>query len=151
MGRRGAGVGAGTGGGAVNCMSGRDFARALQRQRAAPAGNKFRAQPVTLDGHRFASKAERDCYARLKLRVLAQEIADLELHPRFDLMVNGTGSAATRPTSGSSSAPRGRVRVIDVKSPVTAKRRDFRRACKHLKQQDGIEVEVWINGREPAQ
>jgi hypothetical protein len=134
----------------MNQVTGRDFARALQRQRAAPAGNKFRAQPVTLDGHRFASKAERDCYARLKLRVLAREIADLEIHPRFDLLVNGTRIGRYTADFRFIERATGQVRVIDVKSPVTATRRDFRRACKHLKQQDGIEVEVWINGREPV-
>lgn len=134
----------------MNHMPARDFARALQRQRAAPAGNKFRAQPVTLDGHRFASKAERDCYARLKLRVLAREIYSLELHPRFELLVNGSPIGRYTADFRFIERATGRVRVVDVKSPVTARRRDFRRACKHLKQQDGIEVEVWINGREPV-
>lgn len=48
---------------------------------------KFRNQPVELDGHRFASKAEARRYQELKLMERAGEIAELQLQPRFKLMV----------------------------------------------------------------
>lgn len=46
---------------------------------------KYRNKPVTVDGIRFASKAEARRYGELKLLEKAGEIADLELQPRFPL------------------------------------------------------------------
>lgn len=47
--------------------------------------NKFHAKPTTLDGHRFASKAESRRYTTLKLMERAGEIKDLKLQPTFEL------------------------------------------------------------------
>jgi hypothetical protein len=57
---------------------------------AAP--NKYRAQPTEVDGIRFHSKKEARRYTELKLLVKAGEIHDLELQPRFPLMVPMRGS-----------------------------------------------------------
>ena len=51
--------------------------------------HKYGAKPVTIDGHRFHSKAEGARYRLLTLLVRAGEISDLTLQPRFPLVVCG--------------------------------------------------------------
>lgn len=51
--------------------------------------SKYGAQPVVIDGHRFASKREGARYRLLKAREAAGEIEGLELQPRYPLVVNG--------------------------------------------------------------
>lgn len=51
--------------------------------------SKYRAQPETIDGIKFASKREARRYGELKLLVRAHQITKLELQPRFPLIVNG--------------------------------------------------------------
>ena len=53
------------------------------------AGNKYHAIRETVDGYRFDSMAEARHYRDLKLRQLAGEIRDLQVHPRYPLKVNG--------------------------------------------------------------
>lgn len=50
--------------------------------------SKYRAQPVEIDGIRFASKAEGRRYEQLKLLREAGEIKDLQLQPAFPVQVN---------------------------------------------------------------
>lgn len=50
-------------------------------------GHKYGAKPTTVDGIRFASKAEARRYGELKLLEKAGEIARLELQPKFDLHI----------------------------------------------------------------
>lgn len=49
---------------------------------------KYRAKPTTIDGIRFASKAEARRYQELKLLERAGEIHNLETHPKYTLSVN---------------------------------------------------------------
>lgn len=51
--------------------------------------SKYGAQPVEVDGRRFASKREAARYLLLKARAAAGEIEGLELQPRYPLVVNG--------------------------------------------------------------
>lgn len=51
--------------------------------------NKFSAKKVTLDGMTFASKAEANRYAQLKLMERARAISDLQVQPLYPLVVNG--------------------------------------------------------------
>ena len=51
--------------------------------------SKYRAKPTEVDGITFASKGEAHRYRQLCLRVRAGEIRDLELQPRYPLVVNG--------------------------------------------------------------
>jgi len=51
--------------------------------------SKYRAKPTEVDGILFASKGEAHRYRQLCLRVRAGEISDLELQPRYPLVVNG--------------------------------------------------------------
>lgn len=53
------------------------------------ARNKFGAKKTVLDNITFASRAEAQRYADLKLLERIGEITDLELQPAFDLVVNG--------------------------------------------------------------
>ena len=53
------------------------------------ARNKFGAKKTVLDNITFASRAEAQRYAHLKLLLRIGEITDLELQPSFDLVVNG--------------------------------------------------------------
>ena len=51
--------------------------------------SKYRAQPVVIDGLRFASKKEGARYLELKLLEKAGHIKNLELQPRYDFIING--------------------------------------------------------------
>ena len=48
--------------------------------------NKYRNIPTTFDGHCFASKAEVRRYVDLKLLEKIEEIHDLELQPKFEII-----------------------------------------------------------------
>lgn len=50
---------------------------------------KYGAKRVKLDGFLFDSKKEANRYGELKLLELRGEICNLEVHPRFPLVVNG--------------------------------------------------------------
>ena len=54
-----------------------------------PWKSKYRAQPVWIDGIRFPSKKEGGRYLELKLLEKAGHIKNLELQPRYDLIING--------------------------------------------------------------
>lgn len=51
--------------------------------------HKYRAKPTTIDGIRFASKKESERYALLKTWEKDGTIRDLELQPKFPILVNG--------------------------------------------------------------
>lgn len=104
--------------------------------------NKFGAIKTTLDGHRFDSKREAAVYADLNVRVKAREIVQLQVHPQFEITVNGNLIAKYK-ADFSFKEISGRFRVIDVKSPATAKKRDFVLIRKLMLALYRIEVEVW--------
>jgi hypothetical protein len=88
--------------------------------------NKFRNQPVEIDGHRFASKKEAKRYCELKLLQKAGEISNLEIQPRFKLLINGSalkyesGRQATYVADFAYFDPSRERRIVeDVKSPAT--------------------------------
>ena len=86
---------------------------------------KYHAVPTVVDGIRFSSKAEARYYAELRMREKAGEIKNLELQPKFALMVPEYGSgydvtvghyiADFRYREG----PRGVLRIVDVKGVKT--------------------------------
>lgn len=51
--------------------------------------SKYRAQPTTVDGTRFASKKEAKRYWTLKMLEKAGEITGLELQPKFPFKYKG--------------------------------------------------------------
>ncbi len=92
-----------------------------------------------MDGIRFGSKDEARRYQELLLLQRAGEITDLEVHPKFPLLVAGT-------LVGSYEADfrykkRGKVVVEDVKSEATKKDKLFRFKMKVLTAIYGWKVE----------
>ena len=51
--------------------------------------SKYHAMPTYVDNVRFASKAEARRYSELRLLERVGTIADLELQPRFPLVIDG--------------------------------------------------------------
>ena len=84
--------------------------------------NKYNAIKQTYKGEVFDSKRELKRYVELEYLLKAKEISNLELHPKFDLMVNGVKigryTADFRYNKGEE------VVVEDVKSKAT-KTRDY--------------------------
>ena len=84
--------------------------------------NKYNAIKQTYNGEFFDSKKELNRFMELEILLRAREISDLEVHPKFDLMVNGVKigryTADFRYKKGSD------VIVEDVKSRAT-KTRDY--------------------------
>ncbi len=86
---------------------------------------KYRNGPITVDGHRFDSKKEAARYQELQIAAAAGEIRDLEIQPRFPLIVHqedcgayvGDFSYVTRA---------GEAVVEDVKSDATRKLPTYR-------------------------
>ena len=90
-------------------------------------GHKYGAVPTVVDGVRFASKAEAHRYGELKLLEKAGEIKELQLQPRFPLIVPVRFSSHQRETIGDYVAdfryregPTGLLRIEDVKGVKTA-------------------------------
>ena len=106
-------------------------------------GHKYHAKPTTVDGIRFASKAEARRYAELRLLEKAGQIKGLELQPRFALMVPERGSgfdvrigdyvADFRYREG----PKGILKIEDVKGMKTPM---YRWKKKHVEAQYGISI-----------
>ena len=84
--------------------------------------NKYNAIKQTYNGEIFDSKKELNRFMELEILLRAREISDLEVHPKFDVMVNGVKigryTADFRYKKGSD------VIVEDVKSRAT-KTRDY--------------------------
>ena len=51
--------------------------------------HKFDTQRQEIDGYKFQSKAEAERYEQLKLLEAAEKIREIEVHPRFKIVVNG--------------------------------------------------------------
>ena len=110
---------------------------------------KYRNKPTTVDGIRFASKAEARRYGELKLLEKAGEISGLELQPRFDLRAPAGVMKFTK--IGEYHADFSyyqridgctRRVVEDVKSPATAKDKLFVWKRRHFEAEYGIKLKV---------
>lgn len=55
----------------------------------APPKNKYRNQPEEINGIKFASKKEAKRYGELGFLVKAKVITNLELQPRYPIVING--------------------------------------------------------------
>jgi hypothetical protein len=51
--------------------------------------SKYRAEPTTVDGIRFASKKEARHYSELMIRQRLGEIRNLQVHPALPLLIDG--------------------------------------------------------------
>ena len=79
--------------------------------------SKFRNIPTEVDGVRFASRAEARRYGELKLLERAGEILQLEMQPKYELMVNGI--RVGRYTGDFRYVEKGATVVEDVKSKAS--------------------------------
>jgi len=68
-------------------LVGPDISPAELERQAPAASNKYHAEPIHVDGVRFASRKEAARYLELKLMSKAGEIDELELQPVFPLHV----------------------------------------------------------------
>lgn len=98
---------------------------------------KYGAIPTEVDGVVFASKAEARRYGELKLMAAAGEIADLELQPKFSLVVNGVKVGAYVGDFRYVDARSGAVTIEDVKGVRTPV---FRLKAKLVKAIYGIDI-----------
>ena len=102
--------------------------------------NKYRAKKVSLDGFLFDSKAEARRYAELRLMQKSHDIEVLQVHPIFQLFVNGIKIASYIADFRYVDLHKKKLIVEDVKSPVTAKLPAFRMKKKLMLALYGIEV-----------
>lgn len=101
---------------------------------------KYGAIPTTVDGYRFASRAEARRYAELRLMALTGEIAGLELHPRFQLVVNGQSVGAYVADFAFTDAATGRRVVEDVKGGRATRTAVYRLKRRLMLACHGIEI-----------
>ena len=99
--------------------------------------SKYHAEPVIVDGVRFASKKEGKRYGELKLLQDAGEITDLICHPRWPLTVNGIRVANYEADFSYYDCRQERPVVEDVKGIKTPVYRLKRRMMKAIY---GIEI-----------
>ena len=121
----------------------REISRALGKGKY-PRRSKFNAVKTILDGHRFDSKKEAECWTYLKARERAGEIEHLERQVRFKLFARGIdGSGHPICTYVADfrffDKKRGYSVVADAKGVKTAL---FNLKAKMLKANYGIEVEL---------
>jgi hypothetical protein len=106
--------------------------------------HKYSAVRTEVDGVSFPSKAEARHYGVLKLLEKAGEISDLELQPRFPLLVPVKGRSNVYEQIGVYVAdfryregPNGVLRIVDVKGVKTAV---YRLKKKHVEIQYGLTI-----------
>lgn len=107
----------------------------------APRRQKYGAKPVVIDGHRFASTAEGNRYAVLKLQERAGEISGLRLQTRHALSAWGH-PICVYVSDFDYLTKEGLPVTEDVKSPATAKERSFRIKAKMFRAQMGREIKL---------
>jgi hypothetical protein len=101
---------------------------------------KYRNRKVTYDGIEFDSQREFKYYLDFKTLHQAGAIADFKVHPEFVCSI--AGQRICKYEADFEFTEKGRRRVIDVKSPVTAKHPVFRLKRKLVKALHGVEIEV---------
>ena len=101
---------------------------------------KYGNKPVEMDGIKFASIREHREYCTLKLRQRSGHISRLECHPTFKLIVDGVLIGKFTPDF--KFIENGKPRIIEVKSPATAKETAFRLRKKLFEALYKIPVEV---------
>ena len=101
---------------------------------------KYRNCPVTIDGEYYDSKREAVYHGDLKLLERAGKISGLRRQPQFPLEINGIKLG--KYVADFEFLENGRRRVIDVKSPVTARHPVFKLKQKLVRALHGVDVEV---------
>lgn len=110
---------------------------------AKPKRNKYNAQRIELDGHKFDSKAEARYYVFLKDRASKGEIYGLELQRPFALIgPDGMLITTYKADFAFYDYVENRFRVVDVKGGKATQTDVFRLKKKLMKSLLGLEVEV---------
>jgi hypothetical protein len=116
---------------------------------AAPGGkSKFGAKKVVVDGYTFASVIEAKRYGELKALERGRKIVQLEIHPEFEVKINGilvtTYKADFRyllPFNPVYDGPGSQVMIVeDVKSEGTRRERDWKLKKKVVEAACGITI-----------
>lgn len=121
-------------------MSIRDGSANFGQIMGASLKRKFRNEPVYHDGERFDSKRELKYFLDFQMLQKAGKISRLHRQPLFVCEVNGQKVCTYK--ADFEFWEDGRRRVIDVKSPATAKTKDFRIKRKLVQALFNIEVEI---------
>ena len=111
-------------------------------------GHKFNAVKTVIDGITFASKAEARRYAELKLMEKAGEIRELELQPRFPLLVDGVNVATY--VADFRYWRRGMCTIPIIEDVKGVKTPVFRLKAKMFTAQYGIEITEIGRQRQPV-
>ncbi len=105
--------------------------------------NKYRNQPVTVDGIKFPSKKEALRYQQLLTAERLGLITDLRVHPVWKIEVNGVFICNYTADFSYKDTKTGKIHVEDVKGYRT---REYRRVKKLMKAVHGIEIEEITEG-----
>lgn len=107
-----------------------------------PPPQKYHAQPVVLDGIRFASKAESVRYGWLRLKQRINEISELRVHTPWELHVcnieTGEITIVGRYVSDFDYQESGALVVEDVKGMTSLPL--FQWKSRHMKAEYGVDV-----------
>jgi hypothetical protein len=93
--------------------------------------HKYSARPTIVDGIKFASAKEARRYGELKLLQMAGKISQLELQPRYKLVIEESYVADFRYLEN------GKTVIEDVKGFLTAA---YKRKRKAMKIQHGVTI-----------
>ncbi len=99
-----------------------DIAALLKAQKP----RKYKNQPVEINGIRFDSRKEGERYDQLRFMQRNGVIRDLEVHPRFPLVVHGQDCGVYEGDFAWVDPETGERVVEDVKSPATRKLPTYR-------------------------
>lgn len=109
--------------------------------------NKYNAKRITVDSTTYDSKREAKVCEELRILEKQGFIIGLQIHPEWPLKVNGILITTYKADAAFYETRNGLIsgdsrKVIDIKSPATAKRPEFILKKKLMKALHGIDVEV---------
>lgn len=122
------------------CFDGRPLTQEEKKKR-----QKFNAQPVVVDGERWASKGEYDRWCELLLAEQAGAITELRRQVRFDFNMNGVHIGSYTADAVYRETDTGQLVVEDHKSEPT-KTRDYKLRKKLMLACHGIAIREHTNG-----
>lgn len=99
---------------------------------------KYRNEPVTVNGVRYASQKEFRRHCDLKLLERAGQISNLQFQPKYKMVING--HKVCEYWADFSYTENGKPVVEDVKSPATRKDKVYVLKKKLMKACHGIEI-----------